>query len=83
MRNHQSKTHIKKRVQYDAQRIYLFKFTPPDFCKSLTPILSTHLRNDEYGRDFVNKSTRLSHDIVSRISIPHPVMTHGDKITWE
>jgi hypothetical protein len=38
MRTHQSKTHIKKRVQYDAQRIYLFKFTPPNFRKSLIHI---------------------------------------------
>ena len=37
--------------------------------KLLIPMPSTHLRNAEYGRDFVNKSARLSQDLVCKISI--------------
>jgi hypothetical protein len=28
-----------------------------------------HLENDEYGRDFVNRSAKLSQDLVCKISI--------------
>ena len=41
---------------------------------------STHLRNAEYGRDFVNKSARLSHDLVCKISrfqFLHSFGVHG------
>jgi hypothetical protein len=44
----------------------------PWSCKHLSlliPIYWTHLSNVEYGRDFVNKSVRLSQDFVCKIFI--------------
>jgi hypothetical protein len=45
-----------------------FWSSPPNSYKSLSlliPMPSTHLWNEEYGIDFVNKSASLSHDLVS------------------
>ena len=42
---------------------YILIDCPPDSCKSLSlliPMPSMHLRNAVYGRDFVNKSAKLS-----------------------
>ena len=47
-------------------------FTPPDTCKSfshLIPILKIYFWNNDASKDFVNKSTRLSHDFVCHFSV--------------
>jgi hypothetical protein len=47
-------------------------FTHHDTCKSLsrlTPISKIYFWNNDVDRDFVNKSTKLSHDLVCKISI--------------
>ena len=72
MRKLESKTHIGKRVQCDVCDGLLQEDAPPDPCKSLSrriPIPLTHLRNVEYDRDLVNKSARLSHDLVCKTLI--------------
>jgi hypothetical protein len=51
---------------------YILEGLSPDSCKSLSlliPMPSIHLQDAEYGRDFVNKSARLSHDLVCKILI--------------
>jgi hypothetical protein len=49
-----------------------WRISPPDSCKHLSlliPIPSTHFWNVEYGRDFVNRSARLSQDFVCKMLI--------------
>jgi hypothetical protein len=44
----------------------------PKFCKSLSQCIQisvTHLENVQYGRDLVNKSVKLSHDLICRMLI--------------
>jgi hypothetical protein len=41
----------------------------------------THLWNEEYGRDFVKKSARLSHELVCMISISHSFGDYRGRIT--
>ena len=47
-------------------------FTPPGTCKTLShliPIPKTYFWNNNVGKDFVNKSAKLSHDLVCNLSI--------------
>ena len=59
------------------------EFTPPDTCKSLSrliPISKIYFWNNDVGKDFMNKSARLSHDFVCKISISPFFCIHEDRI---
>ena len=61
------------------KHVIFYRGSPPDSCKSLSlfiPMPSTHLRNAEYGRDFVNKSARLSHDLVCKMGNKSAILSH-------
>ena len=59
------------------------EFTPPEPYKSLSrliPIPKMYFWNNDVGKDFVNKSARLSHDFVCDISISPFSAVHEDII---
>jgi hypothetical protein len=61
----------KSTMLYFGVRLFYDK-APTKSCKSLNrriPISATHLENVEYGRDLVNKSVKLLHDLICRILI--------------
>jgi hypothetical protein len=59
---------------------------PPEHCKFLSlciPMSFTHLSNVARDKDFINKSVRLSHDLICKILIspPPPLLAvHVSKI---
>jgi hypothetical protein len=66
MRN-SCKTHKGKEYNVIAQPGYPYMGSPPKAYKSLSLFITihlTHLSNIANGNDFVNKSTRLSQDLV-------------------
>jgi hypothetical protein len=55
--------------------ILIQRESPPEPYKSLNlciPMTFTHLSNVAGGKDFINKSVKLSHDLIYKIFISQP-----------